>query len=117
MTKENKVSRKDVLPMVESISELTEKIAVIVETIPEGYILNSYRTSVKNLRAKNTNFLEVKSSGARGLSDEEKAVIKAMRAGQKVEVSEVSDSSGSSENTEAPESEAPKTTARKSRKH
>lgn len=117
MTKENKVSRKDVLPMVQSISELTEKISEIVETIPEGYILNSYRTSVKNIRAKNTNFLESKSSGARGLSDEEKAVIAAMRAGQKVEVSEVPGSDGNEEDSSAPESEVPKTTARKSRKH
>ena len=41
MTKEQKVNRKDVLPMVESIKELTEKIAEIVESIPEGYIRTS----------------------------------------------------------------------------
>lgn len=117
MTKEAKVNRKDVLPMVESIKELTEKIAVVVATIPEGYIRNSYETSVKNLRTKNDNFLEVKAAGARGLSDEEKAIIKAMRAGQKVEVSEVPSSDGGEEDSSAPESEATKTTTRKSRKH
>ena len=80
MTNEQKVSRKNVLPMVESIKELTEKIAAIVVTIPEGYIRTSYETSLKNLRTKNDNFLTVKAGGPRGLSDEEKAVIAKMRA-------------------------------------
>jgi hypothetical protein len=98
MTKEQKVNRKDVLPMIESIKELTEKIAVIVETIPEGYIRTSYETSVKNLRVKNDNFLTVKSGGPRGLSDEEKAVIAKMRA-EKAALSKVPADSGDGENT------------------
>jgi len=116
MTKASKVNRRDVLPMVESIKELTEKIAEVVATIPEGYIKNSYETSVKNLRTKNDNFLEVKSGSARGLSDEEKSVIAAMRSGAKVEVSEVPSADGSEENSESSEEPETKTTARKSRK-
>ena len=116
MTKDSKVNRKDVLPMVESIKELTEKIAEVVATIPEGYIKNTYEASVRNLRTKNANFLEVKSSSTRVLSDEEKAVITAMRSGAKVEVSEVPSADGSEENSESSEEPETKTTARKSRK-
>ena len=117
MTKDSKVNRKDVLPMVESIKELTEKIAEVVATIPEGYIKNTYETSVRNLRTKNGNFLEVKPNSVRRLSDKEKEVIAAMRSGVKVEVSEVPSADGSEENSEASEEPETKTPVRKSRKY
>lgn len=130
MTKENKVSRKDVLPMIQSISELTEKIAKIVATIPEGYIKNSYETSVKNIRSKNENFLEVKSrdTTVRPQTSEEKAAITAMLAemrknapvSETTGTSDKSDESATSEETEnTPDAPAEGTqrVSKKNRKH
>ena len=101
MSKENKVNRKDILPQLEQIKAKTEELATIVEALPECYVRNSYQNSVKNLRTKNENFLTV-GGPRKGLSDEEKAIIAAMRAGKKVEVFEVpsvaSDSTASHEN-------------------
>lgn len=95
MSKESKVSRKDILPQIEQIKVKTEELAVIVESIPQCFVKTSYATSVKNLRTKNENFLTIKGP-KKGLSDEEKAIIAAMRAGKKVEISEVPSMDGDS---------------------
>lgn len=95
MSKEEKVSRKDILPQLEQIKAKTEEIATIVEALPECYVKNSYANSVKNLRKKNENFLTI-GGPRRGLTDEEKEVLAAMRAGKKVEISEVPSVDGDS---------------------
>lgn len=89
MSKENKINRKDILPQLEQIKAKTEEFAMLVEALPECYVKGSYQNSVKNLRTKNENFLTI-GGPRKGLTDEEKAVLAAMRAGKKVEISEVS---------------------------
>lgn len=88
MSKESKVSRKDILPQLESIKAKTEELAVLIEALPDCYVKNSYQNSVQNLRKKNDNFLTI-GGPRKGLTDEEKAVLKAMREGKKIEISEV----------------------------
>lgn len=88
MSKEEKVNRKDILSQIEQIGAKTEEIAAIVESLPDCYVKTSYSTSVKNLRKKNTDFQTI-GGPRKGLTDEEKAVLAAMRAGKKVEISEV----------------------------
>lgn len=102
MSKEQKVNRKDILSQLESIKEKTEELAAIVATLPECYVQESYATSVKNLQKKNENFLTFGDGKRKGLTDEEKEVLAAMRAGKKVEISEVPAESADSENSEAP---------------
>lgn len=96
MSKEAKVSKKDFLPQLEQIKEKTEEISAIVEAFPDSYMKTTYTTTVVSLKKKNENFLTVKTGTKRGLTDEEKAVLAAMRAGKKVEISEVSTVEGDS---------------------
>lgn len=88
MSKEEKVNRKDILPQLEQIKAKSEEFAVLVEALPDCYVKTSYQNSVKNLRKKNEDFLTI-GGPRKGLTDEEKAVLAAMRAGKKVEISEV----------------------------
>ena len=98
MSKESKVSRKDILPQLESIKAKTEEFALLIEALPDCYVKNSYQNSVQNLRKKNDNFLTI-GGPRKGLTDEEKAVLAAMRAGKKVEISEVSSMESDSTDT------------------
>jgi hypothetical protein len=105
MSKEDKVSRKDILPQLEQIKAKSEELAAIVESLPECYVKSSYTNSVNNLRKKNEAFLTI-GGPRKGLTDEEKAVLAAMRAGKKVEISEVpsneTSTGGSHEHTPTP---------------
>jgi DNA-binding NarL/FixJ family response regulator len=83
MSKEQKVNRKDILPQLEQIKAKTEEFAALVEALPDCYVRNSYQNSVKNLRTKNDSFLTI-GGPRKGLTDEEKAVLAAMRAGKTV---------------------------------
>lgn len=88
MSKEQKINRKDILPQLEQIKAKTEELSTLVEALPDCYVKNSYKNSVKNLETKNTNFLTI-GGPRKGLTDEEKEVLKALRSGKKVQILEV----------------------------
>ena len=110
MSKEEKVNRKDILPQLEQIKAKSEELAVIVEALPECYVKGSYQNSIKNLRKKNEDFLTI-GGPRKGLTDEEKAVLEAMRSGKKVSISEVSstETSNAESSDDSPASSVKKT--------
>jgi hypothetical protein len=111
MSKKEKVSRKNILPQLEQIKAKTEELVVLVESLPECYVKSSYTNSINNLRKKNDAFLTI-GGPRKGLTDEEKAVLAAMRSGKKVEISEVPAVAGDST---APDEDVP--SKKKGRKH
>jgi hypothetical protein len=84
MSNENGESKKvrtsDLIEGIKKIESLTNELEEVVKDFPESTVKTRYQYSVENLKKKNEDFLNA--GAKKELTEDQKAAIKAIKAGK-----------------------------------